>query len=276
MYPLVGGRLRRVTQPDGSLTEVGLGTRGLDAVLACRPQVGRVDRRPHRIVIQTRTDVVLRLTLDGVGSGDFPGNVALCAFGDPEDTPLTWVQTGRFVPEQVEWFDGRRETRTLTRETTYYGESRPTTEPLRDPQSRETFVDRAQQWWIDSRSESARYSDAGSYLPPAGHPNGEIIYDGPSQSVRYGGFLHDNPGVRRIRAPIEFKTYLYRRPQSVRGFPRMRPLAMVEWWFTDVLERPSPGAAWTATPAPAEILWIIPNPVEPTTLDAAFSRYTRL
>ena len=255
------------------LLEIANGTLRQQAAFDCTPAGGRRSGPAHRVVIQVRSDVALRLTLDGVGSSIADNQIALGAFSDPDDAPLTWVQTGRFVPEQVTWFDGRTETRALTQTTRYHGEDAAVTEPIRDPGSRTVFQDQLQQWWIDSRSASARYSDAGLYLPPAWYANGEVIYDGPSHVARYAQFFVDDPNVRQVRAPLEFKTYLYRRASHLRGFPSMRPLAMVEWWFTEDIERASPGGLSETRSRRSEVLWIIPNPVAPAGFGSALAAY---
>ncbi|HJL14030.1 MAG TPA: hypothetical protein RMH99_00170 [Sandaracinaceae bacterium LLY-WYZ-13_1] len=213
---------------------------------------------------------------DSGGIAEVRDQVALAAFSDPGDDPLTWVQTGQFLPERIEWFDGHSEVRRITYERTYHGESSPSREPARSPGRRTRFTDRGQEWWIDSRSNSARYAHRGIWLPPGRYANGEIVYDSPLQQTAYGEFFSANPDVRSIYAPIEFRSYVYRRPSTARALARREALAMVEWWFTQKLGRDAAGGAWRSLGGQPRVLWIVMNPVEPLRLDNAIGAYPAL
>lgn len=283
-YRTAFGRARRVepTSPGaddgGLLTETGHGHLAMQRVMRCIPgaQGTRFGGRGNHVVIQVRTGVELRLIGDAGGVAEVRDQVALAAFSEPDDSPLTWVQTGQFVAERIEWFDGRTEERRITYERTYHGETSPSREPARSAGDRVRFKDRGQEWWIDSRSSSARYAHRGIWLPAGGYANGEIVYDSPLQQTAYAQYFSDNPDVKKVYAPIEFRSYLYRRPGSARALAQREPLAMVEWWFTQELGRDSVGGAWRSRGGRPRLLWILMNPVEPLRLDNAIGAYPSL
>lgn len=265
LYPTVTGGLRLIPPrghlAGGSLRETRAGRVELDAAFHCVPRSpGAVHAVAHHVVVQVRSGVGLRFTsLDGRSSGDLDDQVALCAFGEPGNPALTWVQTGHFRPERVLRFDGRDEVIDLD---------------LRDAGSNERFADAGEPWWVDSRSEvTARYAGSGVYLRPARFSNDEIIYDSPDTSVSYVEWMRGKPHIRLVGATVQFRTYLYRRPGGYQGLAPLDPLALVEWWYTESFERARPEDEPRRTGASVRVQWILANPPEPLRLDDAIRAF---
>lgn len=276
LYPTaVGGTLIMGRQPPLVMQEVGVGELVMDRVFRCVPRSGVASRvhthgREHRVVIQARRGVTIRVSsVEGPSvSRDFGGQVALCAFGDSggsfarpwrSEPAYTWVQTGHFRPERVVRFDGREEQTDLG---------------WRNSGQRAGFTERGEAWWIDSRSEhSARYAAGGVHLPPIGHANGEIIYDSPDLTVGYSSRLEREPQIRLVETSVQFRTYLYLRPGGYDGIASLDPLVVVEWWHSERWERSAEGAEPRRTASDVRVLWILPNPIEPPSLDDAIRSY---
>ncbi len=282
IYPTaIGGFLLipgRADRPSFTLGEVSFGRMAMDAVFVCVPgstgAPGRdVDGRQHRVVIQVRQDVRLRVSSVEYPSisDDVDEQIALCAFGDspgyasrswnPSETAYTWVQTAHFPPERVVGFDGRDERTNLD---------------WRHSTGRPSFQDRGEPWFVDTsldRSSSARYAAAGVHARPNGHPRGEIIYDSPDLRRAYADRLRSEPQIRLLETAVQFRTYLYRRPGGYHGLASQDPLALVEWRYSERWERASAGAEGRRTHTDVRVLRIRPNPPEPPSLDDAIREY---
>lgn len=282
MYPTAIGGLLLVRGRPGyasiTLREISFGRLAMDGVFRCVPRGSVAPRtyahqRDHRIVIQVRRDVTIRVSsvANPEISRDLDGQVALCAFADsrgyvggawsPNEPAYTWVQTGRFRPERVIRFDGRDERIDLG---------------WRDSEPRPEFDERGERWFVDSRpdrSNSARYASGGFHATPVNHPNGEIIYDSPNLTLAYGDRLRGEPQIRLLETTVQFRTYLYRRPGGYHGIAPLDPLAVVEWWYTERWERSTEGAESRRTGTDVRVLWILPNPIEPPSLDDAIREF---
>lgn len=251
----IGGLMLRPPPMPGrvsmTLTETHSGEPAMAGVFQCVPQSSENARlgERHRIVVQVR--VLRGQSTEDPRSIDYERLVALCAFGDPPGPQLTWVQTGHFLPERIEYFGGHTEDRgTLQRHP---------------PPS---FAERGEPWWVDSESDfTARYGGVGLSLRPIGHSDGEIIYDVPEMQLAYVNLFHDWPNIRRLESPIQFRAYLYHRPGGYDTISRQDPLVMVEWWHTQAFTRDQPGARMRVTGDDPRIMWIIPDPIEPVDLD---------
>lgn len=277
LYPTAVGGLLVVRGRPGyasiTVRELRVGRVAMDAVFRCIPRSPHAPAREHRVVVQVRRDVAIRVTSveNPAVHRDLDGQVALCAFGDTrgyaggvwarEEPAYTWVQTGHFQPERLVRFDGRDERIDLG---------------WRNSAGRPAFRDHDEAWFVDGRpdrSRSARYASGGYHATPMGHPNGEIIYDSPDLTAAYAHRLQNESEIRLLEATVHFRTYLFRRPGGYQGIAPLRPLAVVEWWYTERWERSDEGAEPRRTGTNVRVLWVLPNPIEPPALDDAIRAF---